>query len=132
MLGPQNVLWCYYASEENDSAAREIWQKHLQTSATVLYGPILSEASKLRNETIIIKLIDYLKTSAVSPSIGGPYSCLLHIYCDKELHELAFQTLQNAIDDGLPLENIHTTALQRIKDGIEKNGKTFPYKIRPR
>lgn len=129
VLQPHNVLWCYYLTEQNDSAACDIWQKHLQTSpTTVVYDLVLSEASKIHDEQIVIKLIESLKTSETSRhDIGGPYSSLLHMYCDKRKYAVALQTLQSAVADGLPIESIHTSALEHVKRGIEKNGEIFPY-----
>lgn len=131
VLLPHNVLWCYYITERNESAACSIWQKHFQTSSTTItYGSILSEASKLRDEKIIIKLIENLKTSeTLRYDLGGLYTSLLHMYCDKDNYAVAFKTLQNAVADGLQIESIHTSALERVKRGIEKNGEEFPYTI---
>lgn len=129
IVSPMNVLWLHYFIMDNQEAAERIWNKYLSSSPRLMFQRIVHLAREKQDDTLIIKLIELLKNTKVSEgAIGNAYSCWLDILTSKEKYDECLVVLDAAIKD-VCLEHINRTALMRIKDGIEKSGKDFPYKI---
>lgn len=129
IVGPMNVLWVHYFIAENDEACQRIWDKHLVAAPRLMFQRIVQLARDKQDERLIQRLIDLLKRTKVSEgAIGNAYSCLLDVYAVKEQYDDGLVALDSAVKE-VCLENINRTALIRIKNGLEKNGKGFPHKI---
>lgn len=124
-----NVLWSHHFVNENIEASDRIWDKHLAKAPRLMFQRIVHLAREKQDDKLIQRLIVLLKKTQVSEgAIGNAYSCLLDVYASKEQFDDGLIALDAAVKD-VCLENINRTALQRIKTGIEKSGKSFSYKI---
>lgn len=124
-----NVLWIYNFLNGNDEICQQIFDKYLKSTPRLMFQRILQAAREKQDEQLIEKLISYLKQTKISDgALGNAYSCYLDILTSKEKYDNALEFLKTSIND-ICLENFNRTALLRIKDGLEKHGKSFPYQI---
>lgn len=124
-----NVLWMHHFVNGNDEAHKKIYNQYLSDVPRLMFSHIAHTARDTKNEGLIRKLIDHVRETKVSEgALGNLYSCLLDVYSAKEEYEQGLVAVQEAIKD-VCLENINRTALLRIKDGLAKSNKDFPYKI---
>lgn len=128
-MAPMNVLWMHHFTLENFTDSQRIWDKYLTESPRLMFQRIVHVARENQNAGLIIKLIDQLRTAKVTEgALGNVYSCLLDVYTLKQQYDEGLEALKTSIKD-VCLEHINRTALQRLKDGLEKSGKEFPYQI---
>lgn len=124
-----NVLWSHHFANGNIEVSDRIWDQHLAKAPRLMFQRIVHLAREKQDEKLIQRLIVLLKKTKVSEgAIGNAYSCLLDVLASKEQFDDGLIALDSAIKD-VCLENINRTALQRIKTGVEKSGKSFPHKI---
>lgn len=129
IIGPMNVLWVHHFINENTEKCNNLWDQYLCNAPQLMFQRIVHLAREKQDEKLIQRLIDVLKQAKVSEgAIGNAYSCLLDVYAVKEQYENGLTAINSAVKD-VTLESINRTALARIKDGIEKTGKSFPHKI---
>ncbi|XP_017067892.2 leucine-rich PPR motif-containing protein, mitochondrial [Drosophila eugracilis] len=128
-LGPMNVLWMHLISSGEESASKQIWDKHLSNAPRLMFQRVLQTAREQQDEKLVSTVISQLKNSKISEgAIGNAYSCLIDIQTTKGNSEKAMDVLANAIKD-VSLENINRTALLRLKQAVEEKSQTFPYTI---
>lgn len=122
-----NVLWMHHFITDNTEAHEKIWNNHLKNAPRLMFQRVIHVAREQQNTQLISNLIKQLQTIKVTDgALGIAYSCLLDVHAAKEQYEQGLQTIDEALKF-VCLENINRTALQRIKDGIEKSGKSFPH-----
>lgn len=134
-FGPINICWIYNIIEKNNESSKNLWDKYLSTHPQLMFQRVLQKARESQDDEIMRGLVNTLRTGKVSEgAIGNAYSCWLDILSTKEKFNEGLEVLNLAIKD-VCLEHINRTALMRLRDGIIKSGKQFPYKIperRPR
>lgn len=124
-----NVLWMHHFITENTEASDKIWNTHLANAPRIMFQRVVHVAREQQNATLISNLIKKLQTIKVTDgALGIAYSCLLDVQAAKEQYEQGLQTIDEALKY-VCLDNINRTALLRIKEGIEKSGKSFPHTI---
>lgn len=129
IIAPMNVLWSHHFVNENIEVSDRIWDKYLAKAPRLMFQRIVHLAREKQDDKLIQRLIVLLKKTQVSEgAIGNAYSCLLDVHASKEQFDAGLIALDSAVKD-VCLENINRTALQRIKTGVEKSGKSFPYKL---
>lgn len=126
----QNILWGYHLIAGNKDACEKIWNDHLQSSSSVLFSSIMIKAKKEQNIHLASSVIEFLKSSSKisQREMGSAYSYLLETYCEKGQFESALEAL-NAINEEISLTSLDSRILIRVKNGIEVDGKVFPYAI---
>ncbi|KAJ9586127.1 hypothetical protein L9F63_020226, partial [Diploptera punctata] len=128
-VGPVNVLWMHYFAGGKEDAALELWNKYLSGSPRVMFQHILRRARDNKDENIVNRLIKLLKDIPISEGARGTaYSCLIDILVYKQKLDEALVALKEAVDQ-VCLENLNRTALLRLKQSVEEQGKTFPYLV---
>ncbi|TMW54433.1 hypothetical protein DOY81_000425 [Sarcophaga bullata] len=128
-LGPMNVLWIHHISSGNETASKQIWDKHLSSAPRLMFQRVLQTARDQNDDKLAQSVINQLRDSKISEgAIGNAYSCLIDIQTGKGNADKALETLKTAIKD-VCLENINRTALQRLKALVEAEKKEFPYNI---
>lgn len=94
-----------------------------------MFQRVVQHCRETKDDVLINKLIDHLKTSKVTEgAIGNAYSCLIDVLVTKEKVEEAITTFENAIKD-VSIENLNRTAILRVKEMHEKLNKPFNYKL---
>ena len=75
-------------------------------------------------------LVDLLHNANVTSGAQGiAYSCLLDVESQKGDFKGGLEKLKVGIKRGVKLADVNRTALLRIKNGLEKQGESFPYEI---
>lgn len=128
ILSPMNVLWMYYFIT-NDPNAETIFQKHLTEEPRLMFQRIMQESREKQNEELIQRLMLKLQSSKISEgAMGNAYSCLIDVLAAKEKYDECLKVVNN-VNQSIGLEYVNRSALLRMKDGLEKQGKPFPFKI---
>lgn len=110
-------------------AAEHIMKNYLINSPKIMFVHSMKLARESKDVNLANNLLQALKASKVSEGgIGAAHSCLVDVYCSQGKFDEAQKALDNAIKD-VCLENLNRTALEKVRDGLAKEGKTFPYKI---
>lgn len=124
-----NVLWIHHFINGHDDADK-IWNEYLVNTPRVMFQRIIETSRQKDNDQLIKKLINLLKTDTniTNGALGIAYSGLIDILASREDYVNGLAAIDDAIKI-VSLENINRTALMRIKIGIEKSGKQFPYTI---
>lgn len=126
---PINVLWMHLFLKEDDAAAKNLWDEHIAHSPRIMFQHILDEAREKRDKNIVRKLLDLLQDTAVSERARGTaYSCLVDVLVNSDKCDDALMELKEAVKD-VCLENMNRTSLLRLQNGLQKEGKTFPYEV---
>ncbi|KAK8734064.1 hypothetical protein OTU49_005996 [Cherax quadricarinatus] len=131
LLYPANCVWMHYFSNKRYDEAEEIYKKHLsESSAPLMFRNILDKARKTSNADDLSKLLEILETrSNCTPhSKGLVYSSWIDILVKNKKIDEGLEVLQAALKK-LTLVDFNTTALTRLRDGLELSGKSFPYTI---
>lgn len=129
VYSPINIVWMHHIEKGELDAADRIMKNYLSNSPRIMFGHTTKLARERNDENVAKNLLIALKDSKLSEKAWGTvHSCLIDVYCSQEKYDDALKAVDNAIND-VSLENINRTALRRVKDGIEKGGKKFPYKI---
>lgn len=124
-----NVLWIHHISSGNETASKQIWDKHLSSAPRLMFQRVLQTAREQNDDKLAQSVINQLRDSKISEgAIGNAYSCLIDIQTGKGNADKALETLKTAIKD-VCLENINRTALLRLKALVEAEKKEFPYNI---
>lgn len=75
-------------------------------------------------------LVDLLHNANVTSGAQGiAYSCLLDVESQKGDYKGGLEKLTIGINRGVQLKDVNRTALLRIKNGLEKQGESFPFEI---
>lgn len=127
LLMPYYVLFWHYFIDRNVKESQRIWNDYLKSEVGFHYGPILAVARTKFDVLLVHDLIEFLKKSDVHKGrLQGPYSCLLEIYMDRGMTDMALKTLEEARDHCL-LDSIHKNTLRRLQRVAITAGKTFLY-----
>lgn len=129
IYSPVNILWMRYIENGQLEAAERIMKNYLINSPRLLFHHTIRLACERKDENIAKNLLNALKESKVTKgAIGAVHSCIVDVYCLQEKFNEALNAVDNGIKD-VCLENLNRTSLMKVKDGLEKEGKTFPHKI---
>lgn len=128
-LSPMNVLWMHHFITDNTESSKRIWDKYLVKSPRLMFQRVVHVAREKQDDAMIRKLVDLLKTTNLTVgAMGNAYSCLIDVYAAKDMFEEGNKVLESVVGE-LGVENINRTALIRLKEGLEKSGKTFTFDI---
>lgn len=126
---PINVLWMYYFVQGNDEPMERIWKTYLSSRPILAYKYVLQAAREQQSTALVEKLLDLFKSSSLNEkSLGVAYSCLIDIYATQSSYAEGLRVIDRAVS-AVGIQNINNTALLRIKNGLERSGKEFPYRI---
>lgn len=107
--------------------SERIWNDYLKFETNFYYGPILTMARTKFNAALVQHLIKLLKDSDVHKGmLHVPYGCLLDIYMDNGMIDMALKTLEEARNHKI-LGRINKQILKRLKKATVSIGKTFSY-----
>lgn len=126
---PIDLLWCHYVKNKDKEASAQIWSKYLQ-ARSVRFRPIVKFAFKEGDPSLVVALIDFLKTEEHHRGcIGGVYSSLLHIHMRNGDIDEAIRVLDGIEVEEGSLDIIKHDDLRLLKKKVEATGKMFPYEI---
>ncbi|KAL3266917.1 hypothetical protein HHI36_011067 [Cryptolaemus montrouzieri] len=129
IVAPANILWTHYFIEEKYNKAEEIWEQHLKSAPRIMFQRIVQVARDKKNENLIEKLIEHLKTSNITEgALGNAYSCLLDVKVSLQQIDDIVQTFEKVLTD-VSIDHLNRTAVLRVKSAYDHLGKPFPYKI---
>ena len=60
---------------------------------------------------------------------GIAYSCLLDVLTQNNEFDKGLKSLEQGLASGIMLEDCNRTALKRLKEGLQVQGRDFPYEI---
>lgn len=125
ILSPMNAIWCDAVINKYNETAQEIWSKYIQNKATVEFRPIIDKAIKDNDDAMLCELIEYLQTANVSkPTLDGLNAGLLSIYLNNERFDGALEIAKILKSNQ---RSMRPNDLRRLKAGLEKDGKEFPF-----
>jgi len=132
-IAPMNVLWTYHFINEN-GVAETIWEDYIKSSNQIMFQKVCQVARSTGNLKLAFGLVDKLAQAdqVTSGARGIAYSCLLDCLCSSNQPALGFDVLQDALNQGVRLEDINRTALLRLKTGVEAGGQKFSHTIPPK
>ncbi|GLV39949.1 bicoid stability factor [Carabus blaptoides fortunei] len=131
-IAPMNVLWAQHFINNDSASADRIWNTHLAETPRIMFQRVVQLARETKNETLIARLIEHLKSSKVSEgALGNAYSCLFDVLVALDKPADTINAFEQAVKD-LNLEHINRTALLRVKEVYEKSGKPFTHQIPPK
>ncbi|XP_054261805.1 leucine-rich PPR motif-containing protein, mitochondrial isoform X2 [Macrosteles quadrilineatus] len=131
---PANCLAMHYLATGDKEKAQQVFEKHnLKNSSQLMFRSVLSKARVAQDPKIVEDLLSMVKDApAVTPDVMSViYSNLINIYSTQNNFDTALEKLEEGLKK-IPLEMFYTTTLQRLKEGLEANNKTFKYTIPPR
>uniref|UniRef100_A0AAR5PUS4 Pentacotripeptide-repeat region of PRORP domain-containing protein n=1 Tax=Dendroctonus ponderosae TaxID=77166 RepID=A0AAR5PUS4_DENPD len=127
IVGPLNVLWTRLFISNNTEKVEQIWQGYLKDAPRLMFQKIIQTARELHDEDLINRLIQLLKVTKVTDgALGNAYSCYIDVLVSKGKHDDAVQLFEMAVSQ-VPIENINRTAIIRVKNIVEAQGKPFNY-----
>lgn len=130
-VGPANSLWQHLFCEGRHEEAQEIYNKYLTgKNERIMFKKILLKSRENHNTTLVAKLSETLNARQDTSSIakGLVYSCWVDILCNTSKYDEGLSILEESLKH-LSLADYNTTALTRLKAGLEMSNKTFPYTI---
>ncbi|XP_015588868.1 leucine-rich PPR motif-containing protein, mitochondrial isoform X2 [Cephus cinctus] len=128
---PMNILWCYYFLNSNPNA-EEIWSKYLVNSEKLFTKLILYTVDKNNDIELLKELVKKVQESNMSlQNRANAYNDMISLYNKKGLFQEGLELLNEIVKE-VPLETVKASILQRLKEGIEKSGHSFPYILEPR
>merc|ERR1712168_1199772 len=133
-VAPMNVLWTYHFINGNSEIADSIWQNYVKNSTQIMFQKVCQVARSSGNTNLAYDLVRQLAEAeqVTSGARGIAYSCLLDCLCASNQPALGFNVLQDALNQGVRLEDINRTALVRLKTGVEAGGQKFSHTIPPK
>lgn len=127
IVAPLNVLWTRYFIGNNTEKAEQLWQGYLKDAPRIMFQKIIQTARELQDEDLIKRLIELLKITKVTDgALGNAFSCYIDVLVGKEKTDEAVQLFEKVVSQ-VPIENINRTAVLRVKNIFEKQGKPFNY-----
>ncbi|KAH1022067.1 hypothetical protein HUJ04_011528, partial [Dendroctonus ponderosae] len=127
IVGPLNVLWTRLFITNDTEKVEQIWQGYLKDAPRLMFQKIIQTARELHDEDLINRLIQLLKVTKVTDgALGNAYSCNIDVLVSKGKHDDAVQLFEMAVSQ-LPIENINRTAIKRVKNIVDAQGKPFSY-----
>lgn len=124
-----NVLWAHHFINENDEAADRIWKTHLADTPRIMFQRVVQLARETKNETLIRRLISHLKNTKVTEgALGNAYSCLLDVLVQLDRTD-DIVTVFEQVTSEINTEFINRTAMLRVKEIYEKQGRKFTHVI---
>lgn len=104
----------------------------MQGASRIMFQRVVQVARENKDEDLIRKLIQHLKTSQVTDgAIGNAYSCLLDVLVAKENDNELVEAFEMAVKE-IPVDTINRTAILRVRDVYVKLDKPFLHKIPPK
>ncbi|KAK7057041.1 hypothetical protein SK128_001374 [Halocaridina rubra] len=132
ITSPANCLWMHFFSEGSYAEAKEVYDRYLTNSKgeVLMFGNICKKARETNNTEVPSQLIEILNSrpDTSANAKGIVYSCWMDVLSATERYDEALSVLEKGLKD-ISLENLNTTALKRVKDGLAASNKTFPYTI---
>lgn len=127
---PINVLWMHFFVTGRSNEAAELWTKYLAQTPRLMFQWVCQTARRTESPALAADLFAVLASSqsATSGARGNALSCLLDVLTSQQRYEEALASLTAAQKD-VGLDYVNRTALQRLKTGLEEQGKTFPFTI---
>ncbi|KAF4527202.1 hypothetical protein B566_EDAN006129 [Ephemera danica] len=127
---PINVLWMHFFVTGRSNEAGELWNKYLTQTPRLMFQWVCQTARRTESPVLAADLFAVLASSesATSGARGNALSCLLDVLSSQQRYEEALAALTAAQKD-VGLDYVNRTALQRLKTGLEEQGKTFPFTI---
>lgn len=129
IVAPLNVLWTYHFIKGNDQKAEQIWNEHVKNSPRIMFQKIVQTVRENKDDLLAKKLVEHLKSSPITTgALGNAYSCLLDVYTAEAKYPEAVSAFEEAIEN-VSLNNLNRTAVLRVKEAYEKQGKPFNHII---
>lgn len=126
IIAPVNVLWTYHFMKGNDQRAEQLWNEYVKDNPRIMFQKILQTVRENADDSLATKLVNLLKNSSsiTNGALGNAYSCLLDVLTSQEKHEEVIKTFEEAIQH-ISVDNLNRTAVLRVKQVYEKQGKEF-------
>lgn len=107
-----------------------LWNEHLSKVPRIMFQKILQTARENKDDILAKKLIEVLKNTPVitQGALGNAYSCLLDLLVTNGKIEELFNKFEEAIQN-VSIDNINRTAVLKVKEVYEKEGRYFDKNI---
>jgi len=129
LLAPMNILWIQYFIDGKTDLAEQLWNKYLTNEPRLMFQRVSQVARERQDVDLAKRLIVKLKDAKITDgALGNAYSCLIDVLAIEEKFDEGLKVIKQA-QETTGLENVNRTALNRIKDGVEKAGQNFPFVI---
>ncbi|XP_064103451.1 uncharacterized protein LOC135213420 [Macrobrachium nipponense] len=131
IITPANCLWMHYFKEEQFTEAKEVYDKYLAKSEdNLMFASINQKARDASNVNLLPPLLEILNSRPNTPQAakGILYSCWVDVLTAQQKYDEALGVVEGSLKS-ISLQNINTTALNRLKEGLASSNKTFPYTI---
>lgn len=129
IIAPLNVLWTHYFIRGNDEKAEKIWNEYVKNSPRIMFQKVIQTIRENNDVDLAKKLVEQLGNSPVTTgALGNAYSCLLDVLTTLNKHEEAIAYFERAVQD-VTIDNLNRTAVLRVKDCYEQQGKPFTSSI---
>ncbi|XP_046388703.1 leucine-rich PPR motif-containing protein, mitochondrial [Ischnura elegans] len=130
IISPLNVLWAsYFLNEAKATEANTLWKDYLHDYPRVMFQFVCQTARVNKDISILDRLLDQIKDSPVSDGArGSVYSTKIGVHVANENYEEGLIALNEALKD-VSLVNINRRVLFKLKNEVEKTGKSFPHTI---
>ncbi|KAG8038103.1 hypothetical protein G9C98_006428 [Cotesia typhae] len=125
----KHALWCYYFIKR-DPKVEDLWKSEIESSPSPLTKPITEYALKNKDSELMEMLKKKLDThpELANNSSARIYSDLMELYNSLERFEDSLKVF-NEVKSRFRDNVIRNVMILDLKEGLEKIGKRFPYKI---
>lgn len=127
-LTPIQILWSHHIINGKLDQANRIVETYLHEPPTKMFSDLLRTALNRKDDTIALSLLAVVDKNVSESYLAAIHTCLIDVYCSQQRFDEALRAVDRAIRE-ISLESIKRTALVLIKDGLESEGKKFPYRI---
>jgi len=129
-VAPVNVLWTYHFINGRHDLAKPLWDAYVRTCPQIMFQKVCQTARSTSNVDLAERLVKLLEDAVVTNGARGiAYSCLLDVLTQKKDYSRGLESLGEALNSGIRIEDINRTALKRLKEGLELLGAGFPFEI---
>ncbi|TRY73427.1 hypothetical protein TCAL_02200 [Tigriopus californicus] len=129
-IAPMNVLWTYHFINGRHDLAAPLWENYVKNCPQIMFQKICQTARSQGSLDMAFNLVTLLQDAKVTIGAQGiAYSCLLDVLSQKNLFKDGLSHLNEALQQGVHLDDVNRTALVRLKSGLESIGEKFPYEV---
>ena len=129
-VAPVNVLWTYHFINGRHDLAQPLWNQYVRTCPQIMFQKVCQTARSTSNTDLAERLVVLLENAVVTNGARGiAYSCLLDVLTKNNDFEKGLKSLKQGLHSGIKLDDVNRTALKRLKEGLQQQGRDFPYEI---